>query len=223
MLKFNGRSLLLYAVTDRGSLHGRTLADAVKEAIRGGVTMVQLREKELDFDSYVAAAKEIKKVTDEFRVPFVINDNVEVSIACKADGVHVGQSDMLASDVRGKLKEGQILGVTARTVEQALAAEKMGADYIGSGAVFSTSTKSDAKNLPHAVLKEICQAVSIPVVAIGGITEDNILELKGCGMNGVAVVSALFAKQNIAEAASVLRGLSEEISENISVTLHKGE
>ena len=120
---------------------------------------------------------------------------------------------MAASDVRAMLKKGQILGVTARNTEQALAAEKMGADYIGSGAVFSTSTKSDAKNLPHSVLKEICQTVSIPVVAIGGITEDNILELKGCGINGVAVVSAIFGRHNISEAASILRGLSEEISE----------
>ena len=213
MLNFNGRSLLLYAVTDSGALHGRTLADAVRDAVRGGVTMVQLREKGIDFDNYVAKAKEIKKITDEFHIPFVINDNVEVAIASGADGVHVGQSDMAASDVRAMLKKGQILGVTARNTEQALAAEKMGADYIGSGAVFSTSTKSDAKNLPHSVLKEICQTVSIPVVAIGGITEDNILELKGCGMYGVAVVSAIFGRQNISEAASILRGLSEEISE----------
>ena len=212
-MNFNGRSLLLYAVTDSGALHGRTLADAVRDAVRGGVTMVQLREKGIDFDNYVAKAKEIKKITDEFHILFVINDNVEVAIASGADGVHMGQSDMAASDVRAMLKKGQILGVTARNTEQALAAEKMGADYIGSGAVFSTSTKSDAKNLPHSVLKEICQTVSIPVVAIGGITEDNILELKGCGINGVAVVSAIFGRHNISEAASILRGLSEEISE----------
>ena len=173
--------------------------------------MVQLREKMLPFDEYTALAREIKCVTDEFGVPLIIDDNVEVAIASGADGVHVGQDDMSPSSVRKLIGDSRILGVTARTVEQAVSAEREGADYIGSGAVFSTSTKLDAKALPHDELKRICASVSIPVVAIGGIDKDNILRLSGCGMAGVAVSSSLFASSGIEAAALELRALSQSL------------
>lgn len=207
-MKVDKSSLLLYAVTDRMWLRNNSLASQVEEAIKAGVTFVQLREKDIDFDTFVALAKEIKAVTDKYHVPFVINDNVDVALACDADGVHVGQNDMAASDVRSRIGEGKILGVSAQTVEQALFAQQNGADYLGVGAVFSTSTKPDADNVAFETLKDICKAVSIPVVAIGGINEENVLKLSGSGVDGIAVVSAIFAKKDIAGAASALRELS---------------
>lgn len=201
----------LYAVTDRSWLDGRTLAGQVKECLEGGVTFLQLREKNLDEEAFYQEALEIQKLCRDYRVPFIINDNVDVALRCNADGVHVGQSDMEAQDVRTKLGPDKIIGVSARTVEQAVRAEKMGADYLGVGAVFSTSTKPDAREVLWETLKEICEAVSIPVVAIGGITETNLLQLSGTGVDGVAVVSAIFAQKDVESASRRLRELSEKM------------
>lgn len=198
----------LYAVTDRMWLGSNSLAEQVEECIKGGATFVQLREKDITFNDYVALAKEIKIVTDKYHIPFVINDEVDVAIACGADGVHVGQKDIQACDVRNKVGD-MILGVSAQTIEQAVLAEKMGANYIGVGAVFSTTTKLDANAVCIETVKAICQAVSIPVVLIGGITKQNIMQLKGSGADGVAVVSAIFAQDNIFEASREMRGLSD--------------
>lgn len=203
--------MLLYAVTDRAWLNGETLESQVEKALKGGATFVQLREKELDEEMFLEEAKKIKKLCAEYHVPFVINDNVDIALKVDADGVHVGQSDMEAGKVREKLGPDKIIGVSARTVEQALLAQAHGADYLGVGAVFSTSTKSDAKNVSHETLKEICKAVRIPVVAIGGITRDNVKELTGCGADGIAVISAVFAQQDIESAARELKKCSEEM------------
>ena len=201
----------LYAVTDRSWLGDKKLADQVKECLEGGVTFLQLREKKLDEEAFYEEALEIKKLCKEKGVPFIINDNVDVALRCDADGVHVGQSDMEAQDVRAKLGADKIIGVSARTVEQAVKAEKMGADYLGVGAVFSTSTKLDAREVSWETLKEICETVSIPVVAIGGITADNLSQLAGTGVDGVAVVSAIFAQKDIKAATENLRKLSEDM------------
>ncbi|RKI30001.1 thiamine phosphate synthase [bacterium 1xD8-6] len=210
-MEFERRSLRLYAVTDRSWLRGSTLYEQVEKALRGGATFIQLREKSLDTESFIEEAGQIKILCEKYHVPFVINDNVEVALAVGADGVHVGQGDMAASDARKKLGAGKIIGVTARTVQQAAEAERQGADYLGTGAVFATSTKGDAKEISHGTLKEICRSVSIPVVAIGGITAGNVMELKGTGIEGVAVVSAVFASEDIESAARELRGLAEQL------------
>lgn len=209
------KDLLLYAVTDRHWLGEETLYEQVEKALKGGSTFIQLREKELDTAHFLEEAKEIQKLCREYKVPFVINDNVEIAAEIEADGVHVGQSDMEAGDVRARLGADKIIGVSARTVEQALLAEKHGADYLGVGAVFSTSTKTDATEVSHETLKAICEAVKIPVVAIGGITKENIKELAGCGADGIAVISAIFAQPDIEAAAKDLRERSlEMIAEN---------
>ena len=204
--KFDQKSLLLYAVTDRRWLkEGETLKECCRQAIDGGVTFLQLREKEMDDESFLKEAIDIKELCKEKNIPFVINDNVDVAIKCQADGVHVGQTDMSAGNVRDLIGPDMILGVSAQSVEQAIDAEKNGADYLGVGAVFKTGSKDDAETLSLDTLKEICQAVSIPVVAIGGITKDNIKELKGKGAYGIAVISAIFAEENIYSASVTLR------------------
>jgi len=210
-LKVDKKSLLLYAVTDRMWLKGRSLASQVEDAIRGGVTFVQLREKNIDVYEYVALARDVKKVTDKYRIPFVINDDVDVALAARADGVHVGQSDMGVRDARQRIGEGMILGASVQTVEQALQAQEQGADYLGVGAIFTTSTKLDADNVSLETLKAICSAVTIPVVAIGGIHKDNISMLKGTGVAGIAVVSALFAQKDIFAAAHELFALTQRM------------
>jgi len=210
-LKFDRTSLLLYAVTDRTWLKGRSLADAVEEAVKAGVTFLQLREKELDFKSFFELACEIKRITDKYKIPFIINDNVDVAVACGADGVHVGQNDMKATDVRKIIGRDKILGISVQTAEQAVKAEKEGADYIGVGSVFPTSTKPDAKPLSPAILKEICKAVKIPVVAIGGINKDNAISLARSGIDGVAVVSAIFAQDDITSAVKELRRILNKV------------
>lgn len=212
-MRVDKHSMLLYAVTDRTWLGDNSLAAQVEEAIKAGVTFVQLREKELSFEDFLAEAKKVKEITDRYQVPFVINDNVEVALACDADGVHVGQRDMVASDVRARIGEDKILGVSAQTVQEAVLAQENGADYLGVGAVFSTSTKLDAAEVSSETLKQICGNVSIPVVAIGGIGEENILELRGSGIDGVAVVSAIFAKMNIYAATEQLYGLAKQLVE----------
>ena len=210
-MEFERRSLRLYAVTDRSWLRGSTLYEQVEKALRGGATFIKKKKKSLDTESFIEEAGQIKILCEKYHVPFVINDNVEVALAVGADGVHVGQGDMAASDARKKLGAGKIIGVTARTVQQAAEAERQGADYLGTGAVFATSTKGDAKEISHGTLKEICRSVSIPVVAIGGITAGNVMELKGTGIEGVAVVSAVFASEDIESAARELRGLAEQL------------
>lgn len=204
------KDLLLYAVTDRSWLNGRTLYEQVEEAIKGGVTFVQLREKNLDDTAFQQEAKEIKELCARFHVPFVINDNVDIAAEIDADGVHVGQSDMEAGDVRKKLGPDKIIGVSAQTVEQALRAQAHGADYLGVGAVFPTGSKADAVEVSHDTVREICRAVDIPVIAIGGITRENVIELKGTGICGIAVISAIFAQQDIEEAARTLKSRTEE-------------
>lgn len=203
--------MLLYAVTDRHWLNGRTLYEQVEEALKGGATFIQLREKDLTEEEFLEEAKKIQQLCKKYRVPFIINDNVKLAKEIDADGVHVGQSDMEALDVRAQLGEDKIIGVSARTVEQALLAEKHGADYLGVGAVFQTGTKTDAWEVEHSVLKEICTKVDIPVVAIGGITQDNVKELSGSGINGVAVISAIFAQKDIETATAKLKSCVEQM------------
>ena len=210
-MRFDKKDLLLYAVTDRSWLGGRTLYQDVEAAIKGGATFIQLREKNLDEAHFLEEAKEIKELCKKYQVPFVINDNVDIALAMDADGVHVGQSDMEAGAVREKLGPDKIIGVSAQTVEQALLAEQKGADYLGVGAVFPTGSKDDAVEVSHETLKAICEAVKIPVIAIGGISTGNVMELSGSGICGIAVISAIFAKPDIETAARELRKQTEKM------------
>lgn len=205
--------LLLYAVTDRHWLNGRTLYSVVKESLDGGVTFLQLREKELDEVHFLEEAKELQQLCREYQVPFIVNDNVDIAIAMDADGVHVGQSDMEAGDVRAKLGSDKIIGVSAQTVEQAILAEKHGADYLGVGAVFPTGSKDDADDVSYETLKAICEAVSIPVIAIGGITQENVKELAGSGICGIAVISAIYAQKDIRKASEDLKKETQRMVE----------
>lgn len=197
--------LLLYAVTDRSWLNGARLYDHVEQALEGGATFVQLREKELGQKEFLEEAVELKALCRRYRVPFVINDSVEIALAVGADGVHVGQSDMEAGDVRAKLGPDKIIGVSCRTVEQALRAQARGADYLGVGAMFPTDTKLDASAVSFDTLRAICAAVDIPVVAIGGVKAGNLSQLAGTGLDGVAVVSAIFAQPDIKRVAQELK------------------
>lgn len=210
-MKCDKKDLLLYAVTDRAWLKGETLYEQVEKALKGGATFIQLREKTLDEGTFLEEAKEIKELCKKYGVPFVINDNVDIALAMDADGVHVGQSDMEAGDVRAKLGNDKIIGVSAQTVEQAVLAEKRGADYLGVGAVFPTGSKDDADDVSHETLKAICDAVSIPVIAIGGISKANVLELSGTGICGIAVISAIFAQPDIENATKELFDLTSQM------------
>ena len=210
-MKFAKKDLTLYAVTDRHWLNGRTLYHDVKEALTGGATLVQLREKDLDYESFKSEALEIQELCKEFHVPFIINDDVNLALEINADGVHVGQEDMEAGRVRELIGSEKILGVSVRNYEEALLAQSKGADYLGAGAVFHTGSKSDAVDITHDDLKKICQSVKIPVVAIGGISLDNIHELENSGIAGVAVISAIFASENIKAACEKLRSVSEKL------------
>ena len=210
-MKLDNKSLMLYAITDRSWLKKRTLPEVVEEAILGGATFIQLREKELEYDEFLKSAMEVKAVTDKYKIPFVINDNVDIAVAVDADGAHIGQSDEEIRTARKKLGPDKINGLSAGTVEEAVRAEQNGADYIGVGAVFNTSTKLDAGIVSFETLKEICKAVKIPVVAIGGISGNNALELAGTGIAGISVISAIFAQDDIKIAASKLLRLTEQI------------
>ncbi len=210
-LKLDNKALLLYAITDRTWLKEKTLPEAVEEAILGGATFIQLREKNLGYEEFFKIAGEVKTVTDKYNIPFVINDNVDVAASIDADGVHIGQSDEEIKTAREKLGFNKIIGLSAVTVEDAIKAEQSGADYIGVGAVFNTSTKLDADTVLFETLKEICDAVSIPVVAIGGISKDNVLELIDTGIAGISVVSAIFAQDNIKNATLELLNLTKQI------------
>ena len=209
--------LELYAVTDRHWLGNQTLFDQVKEALDGGATCIQLREKQLDEENFLKEAIEIQKLCKEYHVPFIVNDNVEIAKDMHADGIHVGQSDMEALDVRKALGNDVILGVSAQTVEQAKKAEAHGADYLGVGAVFPTGSKDDADDVSHETLKAICEAVSIPVIAIGGITQDNVKELAGSGIVGIAVISAIFAQKDITQATKDLKQATEQMLNDCSL------
>ncbi len=204
-MKVDSKDLLLYAVTDRKWTDQKTLAEQVEEALEGGATFVQLREKTLDEEHFLEEAKVLKKLCAKYNVPFVINDSVGIALAMDADGVHVGQSDMEAGAVREKLGPDKIIGVSAQTVEQALLAEKHGADYLGVGAVFPTGSKDDAVEVSKDTLRAICEAVSIPVVAIGGVSQANVGELAGTGIAGVAVISAIFGQKDIKPATAELK------------------
>ena len=211
-MKFDKSDLLLYAVTDRAWLKdGETLVQAVEAALKGGTTFVQLREKHLDEEAFLDEARPLKILCRQYGVPFVVNDNVEIAMAADADGVHVGQDDMEAGDVRRKIGPSKILGVSVQTVEQALLAQERGADYLGVGAVFATGSKDDADDVSHDTLQAICEAVDIPVVAIGGITRENVQQLIGRGLAGIAVISAIFAQDDIQKAAEDLRHRTAEM------------
>jgi len=210
-MNLDKKDLILYAVTDRTWLNGETLYNQVEKAIKGGATFVQLREKNLDEKSFVDEAIEIQKLCRKYNIPFVINDNVQIAKRINADGVHVGQSDMSAEDVRSIIGNDKILGVSAQTVEQAIVAQNKGAHYIGVGAVFPTGSKSDAENVSYNTLKAICDAVTIPVVAIGGIGKHNVTELKHSGISGIAVISAIFAAEDIEQETKHLKQLTKEV------------
>ena len=210
-MKCDKQSMLLYAVTDRAWVGKQSLYEQVESALKGGVTCVQLREKELDDEAFLKEAVEIHALCQRYGVPFFVNDNVDIAIRCHAEGVHVGQEDMAAAQVRARVGEGMMIGVSAHTVQEALDAVAHGADYLGVGAVFATHTKTDVSEMPRQTLLDICNAVDVPVVAIGGIHKENILQLKGTGVDGVALVSAIFAAKDIEAECRELRALSEQI------------
>lgn len=209
-MKCGKGDLLLYAVTDRSWLGEKSLYEQVEEALLGGATFIQLREKQLEQEVFLEEAKAIKQLCAKYAVPFVINDNVEIAAAMDADGVHVGQSDMEVNQVRTRLGADKIIGVSAQTVGQAVLAQEQGADYLGVGAVFPTGSKADATEVPHDTLREICAAVTIPVIAIGGIGIENVAQLSGSGICGIAVISAIFAQPDIKAATQELRKKAEE-------------
>lgn len=208
-MNFDKHSLRLYAVTDRAWVGRQTLCQQVEAALQGGVTCVQLREKHLDRDAFLAEAKQICALCRRYGVPFIVNDDLDVALACGADGVHVGQDDMPAAEVRRRAGRRLIVGVSAHTPEEARLAEAAGADYLGAGAVFGSATKTDASLLTPAGLHAVCGAVHIPVVAIGGVNARNILQLQGSGAAGAAVVSGIFGAPDITAACRELRALAD--------------
>lgn len=210
MKEFDKKKLLLYAVTDRRWLGEDTLCRQVEEAVRGGVTFIQLREKGMERRDFLKEALEIKDLCRRYGVPFVINDDVDIAAESDADGVHLGQGDMPPEEARKILGEDKIIGVSARTVEQAAAAEKNGADYIGAGSVFSTGSKADAVKISYDTLSAICSSVSIPVIAIGGVNADNVRGLSGSGICGIAAISAVFGQGDTRKAASKLKQIVEK-------------
>lgn len=206
------KAMLLYAVTDQSWLkQGQTLLSVCEEVLSNGATFLQIREKDLDAASFEAEAAKLKELCARCNVPYVVNDSVEIALAIEADGVHVGQSDIKGRDIRSIIGADKILGISAGTVEEAINAEAAGADYIGVGAVFGTGTKKNARNMTIERLKEICRAVSIPVVAIGGINGNNLMELSHSGVDGVAVVSAIFAADEPGKATARLLELAKEM------------
>ena len=214
-MRFHKDQLLIYAVTDRAWTGGRSLCGQVEEALKGGATMVQFREKSLEkknFDQILGEAKALRELTQRYHVPLIIDDNMDLAEACNADGLHVGQDDMEASEARRLLGPDRILGVTAKTVDQARAAQAAGADYLGSGAIFGTSTKADARPMTMETLNAICDSVDIPVVAIGGICLDNIGRLAGSHAAGAAIVSGIFGAPNIRETTEKLAEAMTEIA-----------
>ncbi len=203
-MKCDKNTMLLYAVTDRAWVGKMSLYEQVEATLQNGATCIQIREKELGDETFLEEAKEMAALCKRYHVPLIINDNVEIAIACHADGIHVGQEDMKASDVRKRVGEDMIIGVSAHTVEEALEAVENGADYLGLGAVFTTSTKADVDVMPFETLKEICAAVNVPTVAIGGISKENVMKLSGSGVDGVAVISAIFGAEDPGKATAEL-------------------
>ena len=210
-MRLDKKYMHLYAVTDRAWTGKKTLYEQINEALKNGVTCVQLREKNLDEASFIEEAKKISVLCRQYNTPFIVNDNVNVAIASNADGIHIGQEDMGLKDVRKIVGENMIIGISAHTVEEAKFAQENGADYIGIGAVFETSTKNDVDIIPYEKVKAICDAVDIPKVAIGGINAENILKLRGSGIDGVAVVSAIFGAKDIGKATKELYTLSNNL------------
>lgn len=203
-MKCDKNTMLLYAVTDRAWVGKMSLYEQVEATLQNGATCIQIREKELGDETFLEEAKEMAALCKRYHVPLIINDNVEIAIACHADAIHVGQEDMKASDVRKRVGEDMIIGVSAHTVEEALEAVENGADYLGLGAVFTTSTKADVDVMPFETLKEICAAVNVPTVAIGGISKENVMKLSGSGVDGVAVISAIFGAEDPGKATAEL-------------------
>lgn len=203
--------MTLYAVTDRAWVGRQSLYEQIEAAINGGATCIQLREKELGEIEFLKEATEISALCKSRGVPLIINDNVDIAVKCGADGVHVGQDDMSVAQVRRIVGSEMIIGASAHSVEEALEAVKNGADYLGAGAVFATSTKSDTNILPMETLKDICRAADVPVVAIGGINKENIMKLSGSGVDGVALVSAVFSADDIEQECRLLLKLSEQM------------
>ena len=208
-MNFDKHSLRLYAVTDRAWVGRQTLCQQVEAALQGGVTCVQLREKHLDRDAFLAEAWQVCALCRRYGVPFIVNDDLDIALACGADGIHVGQDDMPAAEVRRRAGRRLIVGVSAHTPEEARLAEAAGADYLGAGAVFGSATKTDASLLTPAGLQAVCAAVHIPVVAIGGVNARNILQLQGSGAAGAAVVSGIFGAPDITAACRELRALAD--------------
>ena len=210
-MKCDKHTTLLYAVTDRAWTGRETLRQQVEDALKGGVTCVQLREKELDDAAFLQEAMELSALCRSYGVPFIINDNVDIAIRCHAEGIHVGQEDMAAAQVRQRVGDEMMIGVSVHSVEEALEAVRHGADCLGVGAAFSTHTKADVDVLPEGMMKAICDAVDIPVVAIGGIHRENLLQLAGCGEAGIAVISAIFAQPDIEAACRELREMVRKL------------
>lgn len=204
-MKFNEKMLLLYAVTDRAWVGKQTLLEQIEDALKGGATIVQLREKKLDEASFVAEAIQVRELCHRYNVPLIINDNVEVALKSGADGVHVGIEDAPVAEIRKRVPADFIIGATCKTVEQAKAAEAAGADYMGVGAVFPSPTKTNAVRITNEQLRKIIASVSIPAVAIGGISYDNVFEIKGSRVSGVAVVSAIFGAEDIEKTTALLK------------------
>lgn len=210
-MKCDKHTMLLYAVTDRAWVGEQTLYQQVESALKGGATCVQLREKQLGDADFLQEAIQIHALCQQYGVPLFINDNVEVALQCHAEGIHVGQEDMAAAQVRQRVGDEMMIGVSVHSVEEALEAVRHGADCLGVGAAFSTHTKADVDVLPEGMMKAICDAVDIPVVAIGGIHKENLLRLKGTGVNGVALVSAIFGAEDIEAECRELKALAEQI------------
>jgi len=204
-MKFNEKMLLLYAVTDQAWVGKQTLLEQIEDALKGGATIVQLREKKLDEDSFVEEAIPVRELCHRYNVPLIINDNIEVALKSGADGVHVGIEDVPVAEIRKRVSADFIIGATCKTVEQAKIAEAAGADYMGVGAVFPSPTKTNAVRITNEQLREIVSSVSIPAVAIGGISYDNVCEIKGSSVSGVAVVSAIFGADDIEKATALLK------------------
>lgn len=210
-MKCDKHTMLLYAVTDRAWMGEQTLYQQVESALKGGATCVQLREKQLGDADFLQEAIQIHALCQQYGVPLFINDNVEVALQCHAEGIHVGQEDMAAAQVRQRVGDEMMIGVSVHSVEEALEAVRHGADCLGVGAAFSTHTKADVDVLPEGMMKAICDAVDIPVVAIGGIHKENLLRLKGTGVNGVALVSAIFGAEDIEAECRELKALAEQL------------
>ena len=210
-MKISADKLRLYAVTDSAWLNGRSLAEVVREAIEGGATVVQYREKNKGYEDMLKEAREVCAVCREYGVPFIMNDSVEIAMAVDADGVHLGLDDGDLKAARELLGEGKIIGASTHNVQEALSAQAQGADYLGCGAVFGSTTKTDINSITPEILAQVTSAVQIPVVAIGGINRDNISMLNGCSLAGAAVVSAIFAQKDIRAAAKEMRALAEKL------------